>query len=227
MSHDEVRLLLIWGWFKVIFQHWRFALFLSMGSGVIWSKACLCAGSGIPSAFPLSFQCFQTFLSYDQLWACLTSSPLLNDSFHFSMCVLICWLTNDLLRRLTGQINLLKTTSLCRFTLWDNEWRKMKLLLRQGWKFEYHIQGKWAYQGYKDTWKYKILSLQIFIWFVGAGLEAFSKLELLEKGVTCLALMFCNSSAFAISEKKNHRCLKYFIWIVCTLYANWVKNNCN
>lgn len=95
-----------------------------------------------------------------------------------------------------------KTTYLCRFTLCNSKWRKMKLLLRQGWKFEYLIQGKWAYQEYKDTWKYKILSLQIFIWLVSAGLEAYSKLELLGKGVACLALMFCNSSAFAISEKK-------------------------
>lgn len=58
----------------------------------------------------------------------------------------------------------------------------MKLLLRKGWKFDYVIEGKWAYKEYKDTWKYKILSLQIFFWFVTAGLEAYSGLELLGKG---------------------------------------------
>lgn len=79
---------------------------------------------------------------------------------------------------------------------------KIKLLLRKGWKFESLTEGKWAYQEYKDTWKYKILSLENLILFVNAGLEAYSKLELLGNGVTCFVLMFCNSSAFAISEKK-------------------------
>lgn len=134
MSQDEVRLLLIWGWFKVIFQHWRLELFLSMSSGARWGNAYLCAGSGIASAF------FLTMLSnLFKLWPTLSyliSFPLLNDSFYlFKVCL-------DTLARQwsaeeTHRMNkLLKTFYLCRFTLCYNKWRKMKLLLRKGWKLE-------------------------------------------------------------------------------------------